>query len=236
MIAISPAKPSTITIRMARNHQGDSGPSSTGLTIALLAGVAGVADMKAFLSAFESALRPQKILRSPLTLCSLPNSVAIPIDGKLLGRLSISGTCDFYVRYRAECVDLAQLRHKGVVEVGQRRWRNARRPLLKVLQSAGAQSEVSQSTIAELVQLRVRVIALENTVISLLARSSEQQLEHVRELAAYICPRPGFTPHHLTIRAAAEMIHLVERARAFQGHPAYMRLSISPARRSRRRR
>jgi len=86
--------------------------------------------------------------------------------------------------------------------------------------SAGPQSEVSPSTTAELVQLRVRVIALENTVISLLARSSEQQLNHVRELAAYICPRPGFTPHHLTIRAAAEMIHLVERAGHFKDIPS----------------
>ncbi len=87
-------------------------------------------------------------------------------------------------------------------------------------QSVGLQSEVFPLTTAELVQLRVRVIALENTVISLLARSSEQQLDHVRELAAYICPRPGFTPHHLTIRAAAEMNHLVERAGHFRDVPS----------------
>src|SRR6187431_689322 len=107
--------------------------------------------------------------------------------------------------------ELAQLREKALS-----RWENEGGAMPgghhESSQSAGPQSEVSQSTIAELVQLRVRVIALENTVISLLARSSEQQLEHVRELAAYICPRPGFTPHHLTIRAAAEMNHLVERA------------------------
>jgi hypothetical protein len=85
---------------------------------------------------------------------------------------------------------------------------------------AEGQSQGYPLTDAELVQLRVRVIALENTVISLLARSSEQQLNHVREMAAYICPRPGFTPHHLTIRAAAEMIHLVERAGHFTDIPS----------------
>ncbi len=65
---------------------------------------------------------------------------------------------------------------------------------------------------AELVQLQVRMIALENLVIALLSRASPQQLELVREMAAYISPRPGFTPHRLTIHAAAQMVHLVERA------------------------
>ena len=74
-------------------------------------------------------------------------------------------------------------------------------------------------TNAELVKLRVRVIALENLVISLLAQSSDRQLDLVREMAAYISPRPGFTPHRLTIRAAAEMIHLVERAGHFRDIP-----------------
>jgi hypothetical protein len=71
-------------------------------------------------------------------------------------------------------------------------------------------------TDVELVQLRIRVIALENLVISLLAQGSDRQLDLVREMAAYISPRSGFTPHHLTIRAAAEMIHLVERAVHFR--------------------
>lgn len=97
------------------------------------------------------------------------------------------------------------------------------------LRSAAAQSEVPPLTDAELVQLRVRVIALENMVISLLARSSEQQLNHVREMAVYISPRPGFTPHHLTIRAAAEMIHLVERAEHFRDIPSLMSTSQASA-------
>ena len=87
------------------------------------------------------------------------------------------------------------------------------------LKSGAAQSEVPALTNAELVQLRIRVIALENLVISLLAQSPDRQLDLVREMAAYISPRPGFTPHHLTIRAAAEMIHLVERAGHFRDVP-----------------
>jgi hypothetical protein len=65
---------------------------------------------------------------------------------------------------------------------------------------------------AELVQLQVRMIALENLVIALLSQASSQQLDLVREMAAYISPRPGFTPHPLTVHAAAQMVHIVERA------------------------
>ena len=79
-----------------------------------------------------------------------------------------------------------------------------------------AQSEVPLLSNAELVQLRIRVIALENVVIALLAQAPDRQLELVREMAAYISPRPGFTQHPLTVHAAAEMIHLVERALHFR--------------------
>jgi hypothetical protein len=70
-------------------------------------------------------------------------------------------------------------------------------------------------TNAEMVQLQVRVIALENLVIALLAESSEAQRELAHEMAAYISPRPGFTRHRLTVHAAAQMLHLVERAGQF---------------------
>ena len=69
---------------------------------------------------------------------------------------------------------------------------------------------------AELVQLRVRVIALENLVISLLAEASDRQLALVREMAAFISPRPGSTLHPLTIHAAAKMVDLVDRAGHFR--------------------
>jgi hypothetical protein len=67
-----------------------------------------------------------------------------------------------------------------------------------------------------LVQLRIRVIALENLVIALLAEASERQLGLAREMAAYISPRPGVTPHPQTIHAAAQMIDLVKRAGHFR--------------------
>jgi len=96
--------------------------------------------------------------------------------------------------------------------------------------SSGAdQSEIPALTNAELVQLRVRVIALENLVISLLAQSSDRQIDLVREMAAYISPRPGFTPHPLTIRAAAQMIHLVERAGHFRDIASLVNVSASPS-------
>ena len=74
-------------------------------------------------------------------------------------------------------------------------------------------------TDAELVQLQIRMIALENLVIAMLAEASDRQLELVREMAVYISPRPGFTPHRLTLNAAAEMISLIDRAVPFRVAP-----------------
>jgi hypothetical protein len=79
-------------------------------------------------------------------------------------------------------------------------------------------------TNAELVQLRVRVIALENLVIALLAEGSDRPVGIVREMATYISPRPGFTHHPLTMHAAAHMIDLVERAAHFRSTRAEGRL------------
>jgi hypothetical protein len=69
---------------------------------------------------------------------------------------------------------------------------------------------------AELVQLRIRVIALENLVITLLAEGSPRQLDLAREMAAHVLPRPGYTHHRMTIHAAAQMLHLAKRARHFR--------------------
>lgn len=68
-------------------------------------------------------------------------------------------------------------------------------------------------TDAEVVQLRIRVIALENLVIALLTSAPDAASDRARRLARYIVPRPGFTPHRATIHAANQMTHLVERAR-----------------------
>jgi hypothetical protein len=81
--------------------------------------------------------------------------------------------------------------------------------------------EVTESAIplltnTELVRLRVRVIALENLVITMLAEASDRQLERIREMASFISPRPGSAHHHLTIHAASQMLNLANRARHFR--------------------
>jgi hypothetical protein len=79
--------------------------------------------------------------------------------------------------------------------------------------------EAPPLTNAELVQLQVRMIALENLVIALLAEATSEQLALVRDMAAYISPRPGRTQHRLTVHAAAEMHSLVDRADRFRVMP-----------------
>lgn len=78
------------------------------------------------------------------------------------------------------------------------------------------QTAAPEMSNADLVALHVRVIALENLLISLLATASDEQLELAREMAGYISPRPGFTHHPLTIHAAAHMIDLIERSSRFR--------------------
>jgi len=80
-----------------------------------------------------------------------------------------------------------------------------------------ARSRLPALTPAEWDQLRLRVIAIENLLITLLARSSDRDRELARAMADYISPRPGFTPHHLTLGAASQMVRLVDRAAHFQG-------------------
>jgi hypothetical protein len=82
--------------------------------------------------------------------------------------------------------------------------------------SGDAQFDGPQPANIEVAQLRIRVIALENLVITLLAEASDRQLNLAREMAAYISPRPGFTYHSITVRAAAQMKNLVERAGRFR--------------------
>jgi len=77
-------------------------------------------------------------------------------------------------------------------------------------------AQIPELTNAELVALRVRVIAMENVLISLLATASSHQLELVREMAEHISPRPGHTPHPLTINAARHMVDLVSRSMRFR--------------------
>lgn len=83
----------------------------------------------------------------------------------------------------------------------------------------GEDRDVPELTNAELVQLRIRVIALENVMITLQAEAPDRQLDLVREMAAAITPRPGSTQHPLTLHAANQMQHLVDRAGHFRIKP-----------------
>jgi len=65
--------------------------------------------------------------------------------------------------------------------------------------------------------IKVRLIALENLVVALLAQAPESQSQLVREMAGFISPRSGMTPHRLTIEAARNMLALVERAAHYRG-------------------
>ena len=71
-------------------------------------------------------------------------------------------------------------------------------------------------TAAEQANLHTRVIALENLVIALLADATDAQLARARDMAQFISPRAGFTQHPLTLQAAADMNHLVDRAEYFK--------------------
>ena len=82
-----------------------------------------------------------------------------------------------------------------------------------------AHGNLPDLTNTELVQLRVRVIALENMVIATLVEGSERQMQVVREMAAHIAPRPGITQHPLTTQAAHHMNDLVDRAIHFRSVP-----------------
>jgi hypothetical protein len=111
--------------------------------------------------------------------------------------------------------DRVQLRLKALS-----RWENeggaGPRPPLDDATAGADQTTMPQLTNAELLQLHVRVIALENLVIALLAGTSDRERALARDMAADISPRPGFTPHQLTLRASAEMNHLVDRSEVFR--------------------
>lgn len=80
-------------------------------------------------------------------------------------------------------------------------------------------AEIPELTNTELVQLRIRVIALENLVTALLAGAPERQHDLARSMATQISPRAGMTPHPLTIQAASQMNELVERAVRYRDAP-----------------
>lgn len=73
-------------------------------------------------------------------------------------------------------------------------------------------ADIPEMTNTDIVNLRVRLIALENLMIAILAEGSDLQCQMACDMATYISPRPGFTPHALTVKAAVHMSELVDRA------------------------
>src|SRR5260370_35764378 len=71
--------------------------------------------------------------------------------------------------------------------------------------SAEAQSDIPQLTNADLVQLSIRVIALEKLAIGLLAEASERQLGLAREMAAYFSPSTGLAHRPCTRPPAGQL-------------------------------
>lgn len=71
----------------------------------------------------------------------------------------------------------------------------------------------------ELAQLRMRVVALENLMLALLMHGSVDQRAAADAMARYIRPRPGFTAHPLTLRAASRMLQMVQRASTLRVAP-----------------
>lgn len=105
--------------------------------------------------------------------------------------------------------DSVELRRRAIS-----RWDNEGGALASM--PTGEHANIPELTNAELVQLRIRVIALENMMIAVLAEGSERQLQVAREMAQYISPRAGSTQHPLTIQAADHMTDLVDRALHFR--------------------
>jgi hypothetical protein len=85
-------------------------------------------------------------------------------------------------------------------------------------------SRPPELTNAEVVQLQIRVIALESLMISLLAEGSARQLKAARKMAEHISPRPGFTLHRQTVHAAAGIASLLDRAARVRSKPTRARL------------
>jgi len=105
--------------------------------------------------------------------------------------------------------DLSELRHRALS-----RWDNEGGAIEAAAQDVHI--NMPDMTNAELVLLRVRVIALENLLIAVLAEGSNRQCQAARDMANAISPRMGSTQHPLTIRAAHHMTDLVARAVHFR--------------------
>jgi hypothetical protein len=105
--------------------------------------------------------------------------------------------------------NLSELRHRALS-----RWDNEGGAIEAAARDV--RIDMPDMTNTELVLLRVRVIALENLLIAVLAEGSDRQRRAARDMANVISPRMGSTQHPLTIRAANHMTDLVARAEHFR--------------------
>ncbi len=87
---------------------------------------------------------------------------------------------------------------------------------LEAVRSLGDDLPLPEMGKAEMLALHIRVIALENLLVALLASGTNEQREVARNMAGYIAPRAGATPHPMTTLASAHMIDLVDRAVRFE--------------------
>ena len=79
--------------------------------------------------------------------------------------------------------------------------------------------DLPELTNAELVHMRVRLIALENLMIVLLSQASTGQFEMAGILATHLAPGSGAAPHRLTDLAMHQMHDLVHRAGLLRDTP-----------------
>ena len=105
--------------------------------------------------------------------------------------------------------DPAELRRRALS-----RWDNEGGAIAQV--SRVTHPDIPDMTNAELVQLRIRVIALENLMIAVLAEGSNRQRQMACDMAKQILPRSSSTQHPLTIQASDHMTDLVQRADHFR--------------------
>jgi hypothetical protein len=87
---------------------------------------------------------------------------------------------------------------------------------LEAVRSLGDDLPLPKMGKAEILALHIRVIALENLLIAVLASGTEEQRDLSRRMAGYIAPRAGATRHPITTLASAHMMDLVDRAGRFR--------------------
>lgn len=81
---------------------------------------------------------------------------------------------------------------------------------------AGRKAESAALGESERVQLRIRLIAMESVLITLLSKASAPQLELARDMASYVSPRRASTRRHMT-HTATQICRLVWRAGQIRG-------------------